>query len=479
MFYVKKGLSHDESVTYQCAAAKELTYHEKTTTYTDSVITVGRILDCYKSEPGLKFRRIASDLTVVDIHPPLYFWLLHMIYKIIGFHLFTGLIINFACTCLLLLVIYKIAHETLKDGTAALVACLFWLLSPAVIQIDLEARHYQLFGLLAIVTVFLHYKLIYQSAHYYNTLWQIALVNMAGMLTHYYFIFIVACPFISYLLCEGFSKKFWIYCVFGLLSLIGFLLLFPDFLVFLKAFGQGSNESGFKLDVARTKPLIYSVLMYFTYWHSLKYIYLAIFLITLVWFIKKSGLRFLRRNTPLRYFFVCLCWYSFFSAFLYVFSVSPGHATGEQYFSYIWPLLSIFIVLGLKHKLEDRFYLPALTHIIILTVAVVFSVNNSQYVTNIVPSPWKTMISQTEILATDNPARGFLPRSLINVNHNQPFLLMDRQVKYSQLLTKYHSISLLLMNSGSRHPLLDTMLTKQYSIKEYLGNEWNFYILNK
>jgi hypothetical protein len=479
MFYAKKGLSHDESVTYQCAAAKELSYLEKSTAYTDSVITVDQILDCYKNEPGLKFKKIASDLTVTDIHPPLYFWLLHIVYKIIGFHLFTGLLINLVCTCFILILTYKIARELLKDSNAALVACLFWLLSPAVVQIDLEARHYQLFGLLALTSVYLHYKLMYKTGNYYKTLSLIALVNMAGMLTHYYFLFIIACPFLTYLVSEGFSKKFWVYCAFGILSLVGFFLLFPDFFVFLKVFGRGSEESGFKLDVARMKPLIYSVLMYFTYWHSLKYIYMATFLILLAWFVKKPGLHFLRHNTPTRYFFVCLCWFCFFSAFLYVFSISPPHATGEQYFSYIWPLLSIFSVLGLKRRLKDKFYIPAFAHILFLAFALVFSVNNSPYVTEIVPQPWKTMIEHTELLATNNPGRGYLPRSLVNIDGKQRFLLMDDSTKYTQLLTRYRSVSLLLKNSASRHPILDTMLARKYSIKEYAGKEWNFYVLNK
>ena len=154
IFELKQNFSNDESVTYLSATGNQVKYAQLVkpdSAYLDNYVKAQVWKNCYVSNPPFCFKKIAYDLTQYDIHPPLFFWLMHLFILLFGFHVYTGLILNLITTLLTLFTLYKFSNYVFNNSFKSLLVCTFWFLSPAIVQTDLEARHYQLFALFTIL----------------------------------------------------------------------------------------------------------------------------------------------------------------------------------------------------------------------------------------------------------------------------------------------------------------------------------------
>ncbi|MDC0745818.1 glycosyltransferase family 39 protein [Polyangium mundeleinium] len=140
----------------------------------------------------LVFRTIAEDLGRYDIHPPLYFWLLHLGLLGAGFHLWVGPLVNLGFDILSIFALYALARRVLGDERKAGLAALLWSVSPGPLLAALEARQYSLFALVSILFVRSVLDFLEDGARLRprSALW-LCFVTWLGLLTQYQFAILV------------------------------------------------------------------------------------------------------------------------------------------------------------------------------------------------------------------------------------------------------------------------------------------------
>ena len=146
---------------------------------------------------------IAPDLATNDVHPPLYFGLLHGWLLITGEHVWAGRALNLVFAVLAILGIFGFARSLGFERIEGALAALVWAVSPAVVSISSIARQYDL---VALTTVLLAWGLVRASApetddvsaHRHDALrrglavlW-VAVATAAALLTHYQAVLLVA-----------------------------------------------------------------------------------------------------------------------------------------------------------------------------------------------------------------------------------------------------------------------------------------------
>ncbi len=186
--YTRQLPSGDEIVSVLSAVGNQQTYEEVITDWQQHRRVV-LVSDWQKllqpQEYALK--HISPDLGNLDIHPPLYFWLLHFCLLFFSSPLAAGLLLN---ACLHLLAALGLYHLTkalnLSKGTFAGIL-IYWVFSPAIIGVGFYTRQYELLSCTGIYSsLFFLYYLREQKTGYLILFFATVL---AGMLTQYLFIF--------------------------------------------------------------------------------------------------------------------------------------------------------------------------------------------------------------------------------------------------------------------------------------------------
>ena len=99
------------------------------------------------------YASIASGLSSNDVHPPLYFTILHSWLALTGEEVWTGRALNLVIAALTVLCIAGLARAvglTILDGA---LAALVWAVSPAVVSISSLTRQYDLVALTTLLLV--------------------------------------------------------------------------------------------------------------------------------------------------------------------------------------------------------------------------------------------------------------------------------------------------------------------------------------
>lgn len=102
-------------------------------------------------EDRLPLLRIARDLGHEDIHPPVYFWLLHLWLLAVGVSLWSGPALNLLIHGLTAVALWRLARKVLADRRAAWAVTGVWVTLPAVIESSLATRQYSLASLWAVL----------------------------------------------------------------------------------------------------------------------------------------------------------------------------------------------------------------------------------------------------------------------------------------------------------------------------------------
>lgn len=424
IFVVKAGLTHDESVSYLCAAATQHHFEVGLPEQVDLPLTVGDIHAYYAVPDGLQFRTVARDLVLDDIHPPLYFWALHVVHRIIGYDLRSGPLLNLAATLFMLVVLFRLGRELLGGTLPGLACCTIWFLSPAVVQIDLEARHYQLFGLIALC-MFAVGRRLWKGTGTRAHLLLFTVLNALGFLTHYYYGFLLIPGALLMLQRWGFARRTFLYITSLFVSLGLFLIAFPDFLAFVPHYLADREAVAGAVDHGqRARALLTSSMAYLSNWKSVCYALTLLGAMTVILAMARARAA-VRQQWALHSewlpLHLHLCWYFLFTALLYVGGISPEQAIGGEYFAYFWPLLALAIV-----NWAMVFLRPIVRRVgivlfgIQLLVACWSAVNASPYVSNVVPMEWVQRMSTSDMLYTNEGRRGYLPRLAIQLPGDLP-----------------------------------------------------------
>ena len=427
---LKKSLSHDESVSYLCAAATEGKFELGLPEQVNIPLFAADI-HAYYAQPGsLQFVTVAKDLALYDIHPPLYFWTLHAIHFANGMDIRNGPLLNLALTLLLLVLLYRTALEILGEPLHALSCCTIWFLSPAVVSIDLEARHYQLFALLAL-TMFALGRQFWSGKASSRTWVLFTMINAMGFLTHYYYgLFLV--PGIGFMLVRfGFRRNTWLYGLSLLGSLALFLLLFPAFWDFLANYmADREIASGKPVQfMPRAKALIATSFGFFSWWRSVTLLIVFTGIVTVFrWARGEKHHRTQHVGSPFLIWgsYIHIVWYFTISSFLYLLGISPFHAVGGEYFGMIWPLFCIALVHGAVVALEPAYRKLIFAAFAVQLMASCFlTVRHSPYVIDLVPATWYQSMNESDVVITNEGRRGYLPRMAWGLRSDMPIWVLS------------------------------------------------------
>lgn len=426
----KQGFSYDESLSYLVAAATEGRYEREIPALTDTVITAGVIQAFYKRPTEFQFSLVAHDLVHYDGHPPLYYWVLHAQYFLFGNGFTGGLWLNVIAGLLALLLLYALARDALGSTTAALATCVIWYLSPAVVQADLEARQYEFWALLALASYLLSWRIADRGV----TTGRLALfmvVNALGFLTHYFYGFILLPGLWLIWRRYRFTASAWRYVGSLVLSVLLFLLAFPQFLEFLGVLSQRMESITTPptfLDGAKT--LLYSTLGFFAAESLLRYAYILIALaagtLLVLRMTKHKHTEQAAWPSAIQFVWVALAWCVAFTLLFYFARVTPTSFVGQRYFAYLWPLLAIAVVHAARLLLPERVAPWVLAgYVGVLGFSFTAATKQPTYIPRMVPPAWRPVMDAGDLLVVDDKGRGFLPRTVRGVRPDMPLYLMQ------------------------------------------------------
>lgn len=126
-----------------------------------------------------------------DVHPPLYYILLHTICSLFQgtFSKWFGLSINIICLLLTLLILYRMIKRYLGGEKVALVTIAVYACSVGFMTSAMLIRMYALMTLMVTAFCYLHLKMAEEDFQVKGkNKWKLVLITLGGFLTHYYFV---------------------------------------------------------------------------------------------------------------------------------------------------------------------------------------------------------------------------------------------------------------------------------------------------
>lgn len=436
---VKEGLTHDESIAWLCAAAAESRFAEELPGLVNHPVPASSFHAFLQRPASFAFRTVARDLALTDIHPPLFFWCLHVQHGLVGLTPQNQSAINLSLALLTLGLVYRMGLRFTGSHAMGMVCGAVWFLSPAVIGIEFQTRHYPLFAVLVLLAIDLGDRLIAGD----RSPWIVAmfcLVCAAGMLTHYFFVIAMVPGALMMLALHRLGMQSRLYFGAAVVAFALFLLCFPEFFDFLKmkaVVRGGAVDGAGGLAAAipgRLKLLAVGAAEYFTLWRSLLPVYalamLAVFGAACIRIMRSHSTESgdsvrLTLNEPTIRYAVFLAWFIVFTAILYLAGISPVHAFRGQYFAYIWPLASVFVVVVVRNVMPLRLAGVCLVLHLLQTIASWPDVIQSFDLRPAVPAAWTNACDWSETVVTNDLRRGFLLRNLIDLRADLPVVAVS------------------------------------------------------
>jgi 4-amino-4-deoxy-L-arabinose transferase-like glycosyltransferase len=137
----------------------------------------------------LEYFKGSASRIPLEYNPPVYFWLLHGWFNLVGFGGFEARLLSALAGVLALPLIFWLA-EALYDSSAGLYAALLLAVSQLGIMYSQEARNYEVFLLFFLTTSYFYWKAFLRGS---VSAWVLSAVSAVLMIaTHYYGVFAVA-----------------------------------------------------------------------------------------------------------------------------------------------------------------------------------------------------------------------------------------------------------------------------------------------
>lgn len=187
-----------------------------------------------KPEAGAGFGAVARDLAMWDVHPPLYFWFLHGWMHLIGVTFWAGGLLNLLLEVAILALFIIWSRAILPESQAALWIGALWWLHPLSVRISGLTRPYGLLTLLGLLFALALYRLFYTTSSLHRRIWTSGLLIGAiflGLLTQYLFLLIIGTGICVLAIKFGSQHWRWLCYLLLLLTIAGllFLWIYPDF----------------------------------------------------------------------------------------------------------------------------------------------------------------------------------------------------------------------------------------------------------
>ena len=140
---------------------------------------------CVAEGEGMRFS-LVHQVQSWDVHPPLYYDLLHLVCSLTPgvFSKWQGIGINIAAFVLAQLTLFALGSKLCGDARTGLAAAALWGFSPAAMSMIMFIRMYALLTLLVMLCAYLHAD----EGQGLRRTAAMAAVTTAGCLTHYYYL---------------------------------------------------------------------------------------------------------------------------------------------------------------------------------------------------------------------------------------------------------------------------------------------------
>ncbi len=389
------------------------------------------------------FGRIRSDLGRYDLHPPFYFWLLHLWVIVGGVSLWTGPSLNIVVVAAATLFLFILARRALDDPLLAATVTLIWNVSPSLIATSLDARQYDLLALCTIVYALLSFQYACAAERpRWPGFLQLVLLTAVGMLTHYHFGLVVAGCIVFWVVMLSIRRDRRRAAAMLMSAIAGCILaalLHPGFYhSFLAQASRAEAAAAFPLSHRISKLLIsyigffvvreavfrYAVMERGYVLALLGVVFVAA--VVVVYFRPRSARHresgsqdAARRFIPwLTFFLVAL------TTVLYLGGLTPAHAMGGRYLSFVWPFFAFVPALMLRHLGTGRALLAILLCLLMLWSSV-------DHVRRLAASARRSpslaeMVAGSDRVVLDNLRRGVLLQVVWDLPDNKLVLAADQ-----------------------------------------------------
>lgn len=358
----KENYSYDESNSFITITINEQHLHK---IFSNKAYPYGQIVKASEWENhiyGIKepFNLIKLKNEIPDNISPLYYWLLHIVFAVFGVNMYNGLWVNLIIFIGIFVMIYLISKKVFISFQDKLFVLIIFSFSYAVLQINFEARQHGLFALISLIYFyFVFNKLL--SENYYLSIKDILIITVIttlGMLTLITFLFPIAivCG-LSLLICRFNLKNlsFWKVSISSLTGIILSEIIYP---FFTKAASTGNNyrEMAIKnfhgdiiqMYLTKIKVVIYYFFQFFSYNKYIVYTMIlfsiSLFLISIFLLLKEY---FNTKKINIQWIHLINLFWIFsllIMSGLYILSLIPPTAVGEQYYLFIYAFFSISFI---------------------------------------------------------------------------------------------------------------------------------------
>lgn len=222
--------------------------------------------DSYRNEfvvlPGEQFRYgIVKQMQSWDVHPPLYYYILHTVCSLFPgvFSKWLGIAVNLTafvpCFFLLAGIVYEIAGKEEKGARLAFLTCLLWGGSAAVISGVMFIRMYQWMTLFVLLCAWLHVRAVRKQKFGLSFLIPVGVTVFLGFLTQYFYMvfhFFLGAAFCVYLLSR---KKIRVLLSYGAACVLAFglaVLYYPASMSHIFRGYRGTEAMGEFADTGNT-----------------------------------------------------------------------------------------------------------------------------------------------------------------------------------------------------------------------------------
>ncbi len=334
-----------------------------------------------KESEQFKYRHIFENLTK-DVHPPLYFILLHTVSSFFP-NLFSKWLagsINFAIFVLIYIITYKLAKLLLKDENLALCCVALWGFSAIGIDTIVFLRMYALQALLATCLVYQTLKMLQENNATKKSLVWMFLYSFLGIFTQYnsiFFSFIVTvvCGFV--LLRRKNYKLLFSFCAVMFASFAMLFVVFPTAYDVLFSSLRGKQviasitegkssfmEMLYNADI-RMANFIEVISEHFFAFNDTNFAVISfgiIICVTLIVYLK----------LPIKTLTLCLL--SIFILYcLYLLNMPYMHLFHSRYYMCVMPLFAILVIMGAQ---KVAIYLKLNQNTMFVVVAIFVAINS-------------------------------------------------------------------------------------------------------
>lgn len=330
-------------------------------------------------EASLCFGEISRGLAATDIHPPMYFWLLHLVILVIGANLWTGVALNIVISLGTIFVLHRLASHLIDDARFASLAVLLWSVSPAVVMASSEARHYDLYTLIAVSFCYIFFLIGSEpDTRVFRRSALLGLIAFIGLFTHYQFALILLASIVAVFLFDGMRSSHAKRIVAAAIAaVVVFLAARPEIVDALtrQQFQKQSWEwtrVGWRFVKALGAPLDF-----FMPTLAFKVLALVVLVAIVLLALQRKGIDFtslkgeVRSHAVRRLFFIpMICFAAIFVQ--YVSFLTPEHAMGGRYLSVLFPFVALALTILIR-RFRDGEYLAATLALLMIAGSAVAS----------------------------------------------------------------------------------------------------------